>query len=91
MRIFMIYRPLKIFTISGLVSFFIGSLLGIRYLIFIMMGSDGGNIQSLILAAILIITGIFLIVIGFIADLLAANRKLTEELTYKVNKLSNKN
>ena len=56
-----------------------------------MMGSDGGNIQSLILAAILIITGIFLIVIGFIADLLAANRKLTEELTYKVNKLSNKN
>tara|TARA_B100000965_G_C19570468_1_gene748893 strand:+ start:685 stop:1626 length:942 start_codon:yes stop_codon:yes gene_type:complete len=89
-RIFMIYRPLMMFSIFGIVSFLIGSLLGTRYLVFIIMGADGGNIQSLILAAILIITGTFLIVMGFIADLLAANRKLTEELTYKINKLSNR-
>lgn len=89
-RIFMIYRPLKMFTLIGVTSFLCGSFLGVRYLIFILLGTDGGNIQSLILASILIITGVFLIIMGFIADLLAANRKLTEELTYKINKMSNK-
>lgn len=89
-RIFMIYRPLKMFTLIGVTSFLCGSFLGVRYLIFILLGTDGGNIQSLILASILIITGVFLITMGFIADLLAANRKLTEELTYKINKMSNK-
>ena len=89
-RIFMIYRPLKMFALIGITSFLFGSFIGVRYLIFILLGTDGGNIQSLILSSILIITGVFLITMGFIADLLAANRKLTEELTYKINKMSNK-
>lgn len=89
-RIFMIYRPLKMFTLIGVTSFLCGSFIGLRYLVFILLGTDGGNIQSLILASILIISGVFLITMGFIADLLAANRKLIEELTYKIKKMSNK-
>ena len=89
-RLFVIYRPLKVFSYLGLSSLMLGILLGIRYLLIIMMGDGGGNIQSLILASILITIGVFSIIIGFIADLLSANRKLIEDLMYKINKISNK-
>jgi glycosyltransferase involved in cell wall biosynthesis len=89
-RLFVIYRPLKVFSYLGLSSLMLGILLGIRYLLIIMMGDGGGNVQSLILASILITTGVFSIIIGFIADLLSANRKLIEDLMYKINKISNK-
>tara|TARA_B100000767_G_C19772629_1_gene540872 strand:+ start:3359 stop:4306 length:948 start_codon:yes stop_codon:yes gene_type:complete len=86
-RIFAIYRPLKLFSYVGLTFFALGLLLGLRYLVIIFTGYGGGNIQSLILASILIIVGSFSAIIGFIADLIAANRKLLEDITYKINKI----
>ena len=43
--------------------------------------------QSLILAAILMIVGFQVIVVGLAADLIAANRRLSEETLYRVRKL----
>ena len=69
-RSFVRYKPL-----------ILGILLGLRFLYFFLMG-DKGHVQSLILAAILLIIGFQIIVLAFIADTIGANRKVNEELLY---------
>lgn len=86
-RAFMMYKPLKFFTIVGMVPFLIGIAIGIRYLVFLFMGDAGGHVQSLILASILIMMGFMTIIIGLQADIIAANRKLLEDIQYHVKEL----
>lgn len=86
-RAFIMYRPLKFFTILGLIPFLGGTALGIRFLVYLAMGMGHGHIQSLILASILIMVGFMTIVIGIQADLIAKNRKLLEDIQYHVRKL----
>ena len=86
-RAFMMYKPLKFFTIVGLIPFIIGAAIGIRYLVFLFMGDAGGHIQSLILACILILMGFMTIIIGLQADIIARNRKILEDIQYHVRKL----
>ncbi len=86
-RAFMMYKPLRFFTITGLVPFLIGTCLGIRFLIYYFMGVGGGHIQSLILAAVLLIIGWQTIMIGLQADLIAANRKLLQDIQYRIKNL----
>ena len=87
-RAFMMYKPLKFFTILGLIPFIIGGGIGVRYLIHWFMGDAQGHVQSLILASILILMGFMTIVIGLQADIIAANRKILEDIQYQVRKLS---
>jgi glycosyltransferase involved in cell wall biosynthesis len=86
-RIFMMYKPLKFFMLLGGVIFSIGLLIGLRFLLFYLMGNGSGHIQSLILAAILIMLGFQTGVIGLQGDLIAANRKLLEDIQYRVRKI----
>lgn len=86
-RAYIMYQPLWFFTVLGLIPFLIGGGLGIRYLIYFIMGNSGGHIQSLILASILIIMGTMIMVIGLLADLIAKNRKILEDVQYQVRKL----
>ncbi len=86
-RAFMMYKPLKFFTIVGLIPFLIGAGIGIRYLVFLFMGDAGGHVQSLILASILIMMGFMTIIIGLQADIIAANRKILEDIQYQVREL----
>lgn len=86
-RAFMMYKPLKFFTIVGIIPFLIGVAIGIRYLVFVFTGTAGGHVQSLILACILILMGTITIIIGMQADIIAANRKLLEDIQYRVRKL----
>ncbi len=86
-RAFMMYKPLRFFTILGLIPLTIGMILGIRYLIFIAMGNAGGHIQSLILASILILMGFMTIVIALQADIIASNRKILQDIQYRVRKM----
>lgn len=86
-RAFMMYKPLKFFTIVGLIPFLIGAGLGVRYIVFLCMGQAGGHVQSLILASILIMMGFMTIIIGLQADIIAANRKILEDIQYRVRKL----
>lgn len=89
-RAFMMYKPLKFFTIVGLIPFLIGAGIGIRYLVFLFMGDAGGHVQSLILASILIMMGFMTIIIGLQADIIAANRKLLEDIQYRVKRIEYK-
>jgi glycosyltransferase involved in cell wall biosynthesis len=90
-RIFMTYRPLDFFLIPGTVSFGLGTLIGLRFLYFYLFTeTSSGHIQSLILTAILLIMGTFLIIIGLIADLISVNRKLLENVEYRIQRLDEK-
>lgn len=79
-RIFIIYRPFRFFGIIGITLLILGMLIGARFLAFWVSGEGSGHVQSLILAAILLGAGFNTILIAFIADLLAANRKLLENI-----------
>jgi glycosyltransferase involved in cell wall biosynthesis len=83
-RIFVIYRPFRFFSAIGLTLFGSGFLLGIRFLYFYVNGSGQGKIQSLILASVLLTMGFQTFLVAFVADLLSANRKLMEEVRYRL-------
>ncbi len=46
-----------------------------------------GHIQSLILASVLLLMGFFTFIIGFMADILAKNRMILEDIQYHVRKI----
>ncbi|HEY9887392.1 MAG TPA: glycosyltransferase family 2 protein [Candidatus Obscuribacterales bacterium] len=79
LRIFMTYRPLRFFLFAGTVPFSLGFLIGIRWLILYFEGTPKSHVPSLILAAILMLMGFQLWILGLVADLLAVNRKILEE------------
>lgn len=86
-RSFMMYRPLRFFGGLGVIMFLLGLILGIRYLVFFFTGSAAGHVQSLILASTLIMTGCMTGIIGLQADIIAANRKILEDVQYHVRKM----
>lgn len=81
-RVFVVYRPFRFFATIGLFLFSLGFLIGLRYLWFLWNDPQAGHVQSLILASVLLGAGFNTLLIAFVADLLAANRKLLEELRF---------
>ena len=87
-RIYAMYEPLKVFTYIGVVVFAGGFSLGLRFLYYYLFVDRGiGHIQSLILAAVLMIVGFQVLLIGLLADVISANRKLLEDLVYRVRSM----
>jgi glycosyltransferase involved in cell wall biosynthesis len=86
-RVFATYKPFRFFFIPGATLFLCGFLIGLRFLYFYLTGGGAGHIQSLILAALLMGSGFFLIVVGLLADLLAVNRSLLEDVEWRVRRL----
>jgi glycosyltransferase involved in cell wall biosynthesis len=87
LRSYTMYRPLRVFLALGVSLIVLGIVPGVRFLYLFAIGQRVGHVQSLILAAILIIVGFHVLLIGLLADLLSCNRKLLEELIYRVRKL----
>jgi len=83
-RIFIIYRPFRFFGTIGAVLFGAGFLIGLRFLWHYIGGDGDGHIQSLILAALLLGLGFQTLLIAVVADLLSANRKLIEDVRYRL-------
>jgi hypothetical protein len=79
-RVFIIYKPLRFFTYSaGLLA--LPGLFGIgRFLYFYGTGEGGGHIQSLVISGALIATAAILQIGGLLADIVAANRNLLEDI-----------
>ena len=80
LRSFVIYRPLRFFLVPAVLATAGGAVLGLRFLLRWLAGEGTGNVQSLILAAILIILGALCVSIGLVADLLSVNRRLLEDI-----------
>lgn len=85
-RAYMMYKPLKCFTFVAAPPIATGLLIGLRFLYYIAIGQGSGHIQSLILACTLIIMGFVTVMIGLVADVIAANRKILEDTQYHVRK-----
>ncbi|MGB3401514.1 MAG: glycosyltransferase family 2 protein [Microcoleaceae cyanobacterium] len=85
-RIFMTYKPMRSFLLLGMIPFSAGFLLGIRWLIYFLLGTERTRIPSLILAAILMLIGFQLWILALVADLMAVNRKLLEEIQLRMRR-----
>ena len=86
LRALMMYKPLYCFTMVAAVPSLIGVLIGIRFMVYYFMGQGNGHTQSLMLACTLLIIGFITFVIGMLADVIAANRKILEDTQYHVRK-----
>ena len=87
LRIYAMYEPLKFFFYIGGLVFSAGLIIALRFLYFYLSGFGSGHIQSLILAAVLMIVGFQIMVIGLVADLISGNRRLIEDNLYRIRKL----
>jgi glycosyltransferase involved in cell wall biosynthesis len=83
-RIFIIYRPFRFFGTIGALLFGAGFLIGLRFLLNYLSGEGEGHIQSLILSGALLAMGFQAVLVAFLADLLAANRKLLEDVRFRL-------
>ncbi len=86
LRIYATYEPLKVFSIIGTIVALAGVLPIVRFLYLFSIGQGGGHVQSLILGGALLIVGFQVMVIGLLADLIAANRRLVEDALFRVRK-----
>lgn len=89
-RIFMAYRPLQFFMTLGSVPFTLGFILCMRWIV-LYLGIFGNfpekpRVPSLIFAAILILIGFQLWMFGLVADLMAVNRKLLEDIQLRMRR-----
>lgn len=83
-RMFVVYRPFRFFAIISSIFLILGLLIGGRFLYYYAIGEGSGHVQSLILASILIITGVQTSVIAIASDLLSINRKLLEDIQMRL-------
>lgn len=86
-RIFVVYKAFRFFMSVGATFFGAGLLGGTRFLYYYLSGNGSGHIQSLILSSILLGIGFQTMLTAFLADLLAVNRRLMEDVQYRVKKL----
>jgi len=82
MRSYVTYKPLRTFCYAATAPILLGGGLCVRFLGHYLHGNGIGHIQSLILAAILLIAAFLMIVLGIIADLLSTNRHLIQEAIF---------
>jgi glycosyltransferase involved in cell wall biosynthesis len=87
LRTYTLYRPLRVFLGLGGLMIASGVLLGLRFLYYLVTRSGTGNVQSLILAAILLIVGFQTCLIGLTADLIGFNRKILEETLFRIRRM----
>lgn len=87
LRMFLIYRPFRFFAIIAGIFLVSGTILGLRFLYYYIFSSGSGHIQSLILSAILIITGVQIAVIAVLSELMSINRKLLEDIQRRLKDL----
>lgn len=87
-RIYTMYRPLKVFTIMGLMFLGLGFLLSLRFVIsFIHEPTISRHVQSLTVAAGLALAGFVTLLMGLMADMISANRRLIEDVLYRIKKM----
>ncbi|MFH1878455.1 MAG: glycosyltransferase family 2 protein [Candidatus Omnitrophota bacterium] len=87
-RVHIMYRPMRVFMQLGGVLFIAGFVIGMRFLVlFFIHHGAVGKIQSLILSAVLLLLGFQVMLLGMLADLIAANRRLIEDTLNKVKKI----
>jgi glycosyltransferase involved in cell wall biosynthesis len=87
-RVYSSYGAMRVFTTFGIATFGVGVLLGIRFLYFFFFtDTDHLHVQSLILAAILMLAGFQMVLTGIVADLINASRSVIEDVSYRLRRM----
>ncbi len=89
-RAYMMYRPLTFFSALGSIPFLGGVAIGIRFLIYFFKGAGNGHMQSLIFASTLMLLGFMTFIVGLQADVIANNRKILEDIQYRIRRMDYK-
>lgn len=86
-RIYSMFNPFRLFLTLGMAFICVGVLISGRFLFYYLLGQGYGRIQSLIFAAVFLIIGFQMIVVGIISDLISANRRLIEDALLRIKRL----
>lgn len=86
LRVFVTYRPLTLFVRTGSIFLVAGLVAGMRFLYFYVTKSGEGHVQSVIFASLCITLGMLFYMMGLVADLIATNRKLLEQIQLHLKK-----
>ena len=87
-RIYAMYEPLKVFSYIGGSLFLLGFVISLRFIyLYLFVNRGTGNVQSLILSAVLMIVGFQVALIGLVADVISGTRKLLEDVLYRVRSM----
>jgi len=86
-RIYAMYEPLKVFTYLGLFILLIGFAGLARFFYFYLEGQAFRHFSSLVASGVIVTLGFVVLVIGLLADVISGNRKLLEDLVYRVRSL----
>jgi glycosyltransferase involved in cell wall biosynthesis len=87
LRAYTMYRPLRVFIGISFIFLLVGLIGTGRFLYFFAIGEGAGHVQSLILSAVLLIVGFQIFLIGLVADLIGFNRKVLEEILYRLRRI----
>ena len=87
-RVYSSYGAMAIFSSFGIATLGVGALLGVRFLYFFLFtDSDQLHVQSLILAAILMLAGVQMVLTGVVADLISGSRAILEDISYRLRRI----
>jgi len=86
-RIYALYQPMALFNTIGAILCIAGLALGVRYVVYWALGEGTGHVQSVVVGALLITLGVQAVVLGVLADLIAANRKLVQEALGRIRQM----
>ena len=89
-RIFVVYKPFRFFVTIGTLLFSAGLVIGLRFLYYFFRDGGEGHVQSLILASILLGIGFQTMLVAFLADLQAVNRRLMEDVQFRLRKIESR-
>lgn len=87
LRMFVVYNPMKFFMVLGTVNLALGLMLCLRWLWFLFSSGVGAHVPSLVAGSILLGVGGLFVMFGILGDLLAVNRKLLEDIRFRVRNL----
>ena len=85
-RIFMSYSPLRFFLTLSSVPLAAGLILSARWLVLYFSGTPRSHVPSLVAAAVFLLAGFQLVILGLVADLLSVNRKLLEDVQLRMRR-----
>lgn len=86
-RAYTTYNPLRAFVGGGLLIALLGMVPILRFMWFWVSGDGSGHIQSLVIGGSLLILGTLVAILGVLADLVSANRKLLETSLTEIREL----
>jgi len=85
LRAYLLFRPLRLLGTAAAIIFGAGLFLLGRWLYFYFtVAGPTGHVQSLLVGGVLLLLGVQVLVIALLADLVAANRRLLEDVLYRI-------